>query len=92
MFRAGATRGEPGVELTRRQSYPPEIERYIIRTVDPSVDQVELIERMQESSDRILSRRGGKLLSDSVPAIRAARQARMDDLSRRSRADRKKSP
>jgi excisionase family DNA binding protein len=51
-----------------------------------------LIRELREFQDRILARRGGKLMSDSVPIIRAAREARMADIQRWAREARKRAP
>jgi excisionase family DNA binding protein len=74
------------VQPQQRSPYPPELERYIVRTGDPSADQLALAKRLLEQHRKHI-RTGSKPLSDSAAIIRAGREARTARLERAIRGN-----
>jgi excisionase family DNA binding protein len=58
---------------------------YIARQAEKDQDPMRIVEELRDLRQRILAGRGGRLTSDSVQLIRAAREARSADFERRSR-------
>src|SRR5258708_1346209 len=64
----------------RRSMIKDELEPYLIRGGDSTVPWESVLDHIRQTSERILSRRGGKPLDSSLPLIHEARSERDERL------------